>query len=219
MGAAEHLRTYSVGELEKIAAQELQKLREIRHFSIPIDIETIVEKFHEVVIDVHRGLKENHHLWGIVGRDLDTDKITILIDDQLLDLNYHLKLYRMTIAEEFGHVLLHREAIEKVKSAEDFKALQNHGDWDKHDRNAKRLAAALLMPAKNILDDSRILYEQMVSLVGYNNPEAIKKQIAHKLSEKYEVSVASMRFRLNEWPINVIDKIDNAMRDSLDFLD
>jgi Zn-dependent peptidase ImmA (M78 family) len=125
----------------------------------------------------------------------------------------------MTIAEEFGHVLLHKEAIEKVKSAEDFKTLQNHGDWDKHDRNAKRLAAALLMPAKNVLDDSRILYEQMVSLVGYNNPEAIKKQIAHKLSERYEVSVASMRFRLNEWPINVIDKIDNAMRDSLDFLD
>ena len=143
----------------------------------------------------------------------------IVVDDQLLDLAHLSNMYRMTVAEEFAHICLHGKAIRNVRTPEDFRTLQNHRDWHDHDRNAKRLAAALLMPAENILKDSRKFYKQMVDIAGYGNPQIIKKYIANELSVKYRVSVATMKYRLTEWPVNVDSRVDLAMRDKLDFLD
>ena len=218
MGAADYLETYTAAELERFARQQLQGLKKLRHFSIPVDIEAIVENL-GIEIEVKRGLKEHHNIWGMIAVDLDTNGLVILVDDKLLDLDHLRKIYRMTVAEEFAHSLLHKNAIENVRSVEDFTALQNHPEWHKHDRNAKRLAAALLMPAEYVLNDSRRLYKQMVEIAGYGSPEIIKKYIANELAEKYEVSVQAMKYRLTEWPVNVDGKVDLAMRDKLDFLD
>ena len=43
--------------------------------------------------------------------------------------------------------------------------------------------------------------------------------MANELAGKYGVSVTPMKYRLTEWPINVNDKVDLAMREKLDFLD
>jgi len=216
MGAADYLQTYTAADLERSAQQQLQELKKLGHFAIPVDIEAIVEKL-DIEIDVKRGLKEIYHIWGMIAVDLDTDSLVILVDDTLLD--NHRNLYRMTVAEEFAHSLLHKNAIKEIKTIEDFKSLHNHSNWHKHERNAKRLAAAILMPSQNILNDSRKLYTQMITVAGYNNPEAIKKHITSFLADRYEVSIVAMRIRLNEWPIKVMDKIEDAMKDRLDFLE
>lgn len=218
MGAADYLQTYTAVELERFARQQLQELKKLRHFSIPVDIEAIVENL-GIEIEVKRGLKEHHNTWGMIAIDLDTNGLVILVDDKLLDLDHLRRIYRMTVAEEFAHSLLHKNAIENIRSIEDFTALQNHPEWHKHDRNAKRLAAALLMPVEYVLNDSRGLYKQMVEIAGYGAPEIVKKYIANELAEKYEVSVRAMKIRLSEWPIRVMEKIDQAVRDGLDFLD
>ena len=44
MEADSHLQTYGAAELERLASQQLQKLKKLGHSAIPIDIETIVEK-------------------------------------------------------------------------------------------------------------------------------------------------------------------------------
>jgi len=218
MGAGDYLQTYTAEELERFAQQQLKDLEKLRHFSIPVDIEAIVENL-GIEIEVKRGLKEGHHIWGMIAVDLDTTGLIIFVDDKLLDLDHLRKIYRMTVAEEFAHSLLHGNAIKEIKTVEDFKALQNHSDWHKHDRNAKRLAAALLMPVECVLADSRDLYKQMVEIADYGDPESIKKYMANVLAEKYDVSVYAMKIRLSEWPIKVTDKIDRAMKDGLNFLD
>ena len=123
----------------------------------------------------------------------------------------------MTVAEEFAHSLLHEKAIKNIRSIKDFTALHNHPDWHKHERNAKRLAAALLMPSENILNDSRTLYKELVAITGCDSSETIKKYLANILAEKYEVSLYAMKIRLSEWPIKVMDKIDQALQNKLDF--
>lgn len=218
MSASDYLQTYTASELEKHAQQQLQELKRFGHFTIPVDIEAIVEKLN-IEIDVKRGLKEVHCIWGMVAVDLDTNGLVILVDDKLLDSDSHRNLYRMTVAEEFAHSLLHKNAIDKIKTVEDFKALQNHIEWHTHERNAKRLAAALLIPSGNVLDDSRQLYSQMVTIAGYDNPEIIKKYIANDLAKRYEVSPQAMKIRLNEWPVKAMERIDRAMKNGLDFLD
>ncbi|MBN1796703.1 MAG: ImmA/IrrE family metallo-endopeptidase [Sedimentisphaerales bacterium] len=217
MNPADYLKTYQLPELEKIAHKEIKKLGD--SLTIPVDIEEIVENFNDIEIDIHRGLKDNHHTWGMVSRDLETDKFVIMVDDTLLDIDHLKKIYRMTIAEEFAHILLHKKAIEKVSTLDDFKALQNHGNWHKHERNAKRLAAMILMPSANVLNDSRKLYTQFVQHIGFEKPQVLKKFLTSKMADRYEVSNQSMTFRLDEWPIKVLSKIDEAMKNQLDFLD
>jgi len=216
MGPARHLKTYKIKQLERIAWEQLKRLQWL---TIPVDIERIVEATPKIVIDVKRELKETHHIWGMVAVNIDNKNLVILVDEKLMDLDSLSKIYRMTIAEEFAHILLHRDAIEKVKSIEDFKSLQNHPNWHEHDRNAKWLAAALLMPAGYILDDSRQFYKQLVSKVGFNDPRVVQKYIRNLLADKYDVSVSAMNYRLENWPVNVVDKINQAMQEKLDFLD
>lgn len=216
MNPADYLKTYTVNQLEAIACEQLKKLRGL---TIPIDIETIVEDFQKIDIDVKRGLKDRHKLWGMVSTDLDTGDILIVVDDQLLDLDHLFRIYRMTIAEEFAHLLLHRDAIIRIKNIEDFEALQKHQDWHKHDRNAKWLAAALLVPAGHVLDDSRKFYRQLVSTVGYGDLNVVQKYLRNLLADKYLVSVSAMSYRLQNWPVNVVEKVERAIRDELPFLD
>lgn len=213
---ADYLQTHTIRQLEAIAHEQLKKLRDL---TIPVNIETIVEDFHKIDIDVKRGLKEHRNLWGIVGTDLDTGDLVIVVDDQLLDLDHLYKIYRMTVAEEFAHILLHRDAIVRVKSIEGFQALQNHPNWHEHDRNAKWLAAALLIPARYVLDDSRKFYKQLVSTAGFGDRNVVQKYLRNLLADKYHVSVAAINYRLQNWPVNVVEKVDRAMRDELDFLD
>jgi len=155
----------------------------------------------------------------MVLKDLDTNKFIIMVDDTLLDMDHYEKIYRMTIAEEFAHILLHKEAIEKVSNLDDFKVLQNHGNWHKHERNAKWLAASILMPFENIMIDCRNYYKEMVCIAGFANPEAIKKFMVNKLAEKYEVSTSAMKYRLDNWPVGVWKKVDEAMKYNLEFLE
>lgn len=214
---ADYLRTYTLAELERIAHGEIKKLGD--RLVIPVDIDEIAENYHNIDIDVQRGLKDNHHTWGMVGKAPDSDGFLILVDDILLDSENLSNKYRMTVAEEFAHILLHGEAVYKVRTIEDFKAFQIHGNWRKHERNAKWLAASILIPYEQICTDVRTLYKQMVNAVGFSNPEAIKNKLSGLLAAQYEVSTSAMKYRLDKWPVDAFNKIDTAMKDQLEFLD
>jgi hypothetical protein len=75
------------------------------------------------------------------------------------------------------------------------------------------------MPAENVAKDARAYYTDLVNITGFADPDSVKKYLVKRLAEKYDVSLVTMRFRLNEWPIKVFDKIDQAMKDGLDFLE
>jgi len=75
------------------------------------------------------------------------------------------------------------------------------------------------MPAQHVLEDSREFYKRIVSAVDFGNPKVVKKYIRNMLADKYDVSVSAMNYRLEKWPVNVIEKIDQAMQNKLDFLD
>ena len=217
MQPSKHLRKYTANQLEAIAREQIQNLKKQGLFSIPVDIELVVEKLHGIQIDVQRGLKEGHHnVWGMIGPCKETNKLLILIDENLFDLDSLHHLYRMTVAEEFAHSLLHGDAICAVTSTQE---LHKHPDWRIHDRNAKRLAAAILMPAENVVNDSREYYKELIGIAGFGDPSAVKKYLVKRLSEEYDVSPTTMEIRLNEWPIKIFDKVDQAMKEGLDFLD
>lgn len=219
---ADLLREYKVEELERIAEQYHTKME--NGFTIPVDIDFIIESMPGIDLDIYPRLKANHGILGMAGVNED-GTISIYIDDELMDQDSQQRRARMTLAEEFAHILIHGEAIRQVKAPKDFLLIHSHSNWPIFDRNAKRLAAALLMPARTVIKDSAEWYSIVISALWkkgrYSNPSAVaavQKMVVSKLADKYDVSFQSMQIRLGEWPIKVLEKIEEAMRQGMDFL-
>jgi hypothetical protein len=86
------------------------------------------------------------------------------------------------------------------------------------ERNAKRYAAALLMPGKYLSASAAEVYSELVSHAGTDNPEAVKKWLRTLLAKKFEVSETAMHHRLGEWPMKIYERIEQALRDGLPYL-
>lgn len=77
-----------------------------------------------------------------------------------------------------GRPIMHRPLIEQVQSPDDFLELQRHHRWHEMDRNAKRFAAAVLMPAKQIDQAADGCYAKLVKVAGFGDVQAVKKHLA-----------------------------------------
>jgi hypothetical protein len=132
-----------VGEIERKAQQFLiERLGE--NIDIPVDVEFLLESIPGVDLDCHRGLREQHNIDGMVMRNVEMGTLLVLIDEYLMDRQGNR--YRMTVAEELGHIVLHRELIEQIRGIQDIQELHHHKNMPLMERNAKRFAAAILMP-------------------------------------------------------------------------
>lgn len=184
---ADLLREYTAAELERKAKQFHDGIS--ARFEIPVDVDKLLEDIDGVDLDIWPGLQANHKMLGMAGFNPDTRILSIYIDDRLADPSAGIRRYRMTVAEELAHTIIHRPAIEAVRTPEDFKLIQSHDKWYIYERNAKRLAAAILMPASHVLKDAQELYSEMISALPpnmkFSNPEAIKKMITSKLADMY----------------------------------
>jgi len=212
---SEEVPTYSIQRLEQIAKLLLEE--RWPGLTIPVDIDHIVEQEPGTVLDYLPGLQTVHGVAGAVISHPDEARFTIVIDEKVADGN--LSFYRFTVAEEFAHLKLHRKLLATVTSLEE--VIQLH-EWERYseiDRHAKWLASALLIPPAPVLEDAHRLYPEMVRRVGFANPEAVKAYVVDRSSRKYLVSPSTMRYRLQRWPVDILKKIDAAMRDELDFLE
>jgi hypothetical protein len=154
-----------VKELER-KATELLKESLPQGIHIPIDIEFVLETRAGVDFDYWPKLEANHGVCGAVCRDAHSGILFVFLDEDLADSDHRRNFYRMTVAEELAHVVLHREIIEQVASVEDFCRLQNHTAWYVCERNAKRFAAAVLMPPEELLGESSRIYRKLVPRSG-----------------------------------------------------
>lgn len=204
---------YKAAEIERLA-HDFLLTHAGRPFPTPIDIDLMLEQVDGVVLDIWPGLRKLHGIEGAVVRDADTGDLIILVDDWLAD--HAPTRYRMTVAEELGHVVLHRRVIDHINSNDDFSALQQHEQWHKMERNAKRFGAAALMAAESVSQSALIVYRKLVAAAGYGDKEAIKRHLAALLAKQFVVSVEAMRYRLGEWPMRVFDRVDEAMNARMD---
>jgi hypothetical protein len=205
------LRQYSAGDLEEIAAA-LLRARFPGGVPIPVDIDYLVETQAGVTLDVMRGLRDTHGVAGAVLTHPEENRVTVLIDEAVAD--GLPAFYRFTLAEEFAHVVLHRETIQGITTLEQVVALHQSPDYyGVLDRNAKRFAAAVLMPAERLRPDARTLFAQLRAVnLGMN---ALTATLTVRLAQQYSVSTVAMRHRLKEWPVRVMGAIVEAFKRGL----
>ncbi len=205
--AAASLPSYSAADLEGIAAARL-RARFQDGVSIPVDIDYLVESEPGVTLDVMRGLKDRYGVAGaVVAHPEERGRVTVLIDADVAD--GLPAFYRFTVAEEFSHVVLHREIIQSVRNLEQVVALhRSPAYYDTLDRNAKRFAAATLMPTERLREDARAFFIPLRA-ARLEMPALLGKLTA-RLAQRYSVSTTAMRIRLTEWPAQVTDLVREA---------
>jgi hypothetical protein len=204
------LPVFTVTELERKAATFLQDAFP-QGIQIPIDVELLLETRDGVDFDYWPKLKANHGVAGAVLRDLDRDCLKIFVDEDIADNDHVRNFYRMTVAEELAHVVLHGTVIKQVVTIEDFRQLQRDTMWHEAERNAKRFGAALLMPSEELLRESNRIYGELVRKAGFGNVEVVKKYLCSHAAQLFEVSVQAMSYRLREWPMRINEKVEKAM--------
>lgn len=206
---------YTAAEIEKRAAAFLSK-QFGSDVPIPVDIDYLLESQPGVKLDYIPTLRSDHRTEGMIVRDTDSRELTVYIDEWLADTQRNR--YRFTVAEELGHIVLHRSLIDQINDESDSRELQNHYQWHTLERNAKRFGAAVLMPPERVIRAAEEWYPKLVDAAGFGSVEAIVKVLTSKLAEEFQVSAGAMRYRLTEWPLRIKDRIERAMRDHLDYL-
>lgn len=198
------LRHYTVKDIEAAAWNLLNKLYG-SFIPIPIDIEYLLE-VHPCVadFDLVKGLQLKYGIAGVVFR-FKEDCYSILVDSDIADRSPYF--YRFTIAEELSHLVLHRDLINEIDTLGKAVKLLSDPRYKNMDRNAKRFAAALLMPNKIVIRDSEVLYHNIFLKDRSKTKETILAEIIDALRKKYDVSRKTMTYRLNEWPLNIIDRV------------
>lgn len=204
---------YSVPEVER-RAETLLRDRCGWPPSLPVDIESLVDREPGVLLDILPGLQKLCGVAGLARYEPDTDTMRVIIDAEVAD-HPSDAFYRFTVAEEFAHVLLHRDLMAQVQTLEDLLALHAWRGYHEIDRNAKRLAAALLMPTITVSREARALYPRLVKLVRFGDPAAVQAHLAERVARLHGVSPAAMRHRLKEWPLRITQKVERAMRERL----
>jgi hypothetical protein len=179
---------------------------------IPVDVELLIERIEGLDLDFWPALRENYGVEGGVWRDLDTGELFVYIDERVMDDDSPRGVgrYRTTVAEELAHVRLHRKVISQIDSPAGFQQLHNQIVGTKVERNAKRFAAALLMPADKLWAEAGTVYRQLVQRVGTDHPEPVLKWLCSLLAQKFRVNEAAMGICLKELGVN--DKVQWALR-------
>ena len=112
-----------------------------------MDIDYLLETQPGVTLDTCEGLRERG-LAGMILHHPRERRFTVYLDAGAADALPAFS--RFTAAEELAHLLLHRPILERVRTDEDFWQLHQSEHYHILDRNAKRLAASLLMPEENL---------------------------------------------------------------------
>jgi Zn-dependent peptidase ImmA (M78 family) len=121
-------------------------------------------------------------------------KAGILFVDEDQQLSHPLR-YRFTIAEELAHCLIHHK-IFSGKSFSEIRDIYNtvtDQDYQDLERNAKYLAAALLMPRGTFIERFQFHKGRVESKI--KNPIEAMSSVATSLKSEFEVSKESIGVR------------------------
>lgn len=120
----------------------------------------------------------------------------ICIDQEHLDR--YAEISRFTLAEELGHLLLHKSAFQDCDSLE--KSIERYLELpgeliDKMDKNARYLGAAILMPEIHVAKD----FEDFIgrqNLSAFASVTEALEWMAGVLCKKYRVTEIALKHRL-----------------------
>jgi len=204
---------YPVWEIERQAGELLQQAYPEGIPESAIDVEWLIEAVVGLQIVPIPGLKRGWDIPGVLCR-LGRGEFCVVVDCDVMD--YKPNYYRFTLGEELGHYVLHRKHLPRVRGHDEaIEAYRKLNEWPVLHRNARKFAAAILVPMRTLAPNAQRFYADLVKRVGFADPEAVRKYLSVRLARPYEVSSESMGYRLREYPERLAARVDKALEERL----
>lgn len=177
------MRTHTFESITELAYSYLPDGDEL---IVPIDIESII-------INEGVRIREDGSLGvGIIGQiTFDGDIAVISINPSE---NTYRSRRRFTLAHEFGHYVLHSKD-DKREFIDASETMFRSGTND-FEVEANHFAASILMPKNILISEAITIVEEFEKSGGYTKDEFIRR-----LALKFNVSMQSMRYRLDNLDI------------------
>ena len=203
-------------EIEKKASAILRTAHNGEIPPAAIDIEWIIEAHFGLEVLPLPNLWASWNVHGVFCI-LDDGSHLVAIDEETMDSKPHL--YRFTLGEELGHHVLHSKFLPRCNdTGSAIKLYRELEGWWVLERNARRFAAAVLMPMETLVPNAERAYARIARSVSFKNEEMMLKYMAVALADDYDVSSSAMGYRLQEYPARLADRVRDAIKEGLDFL-
>ena len=195
---------------EKLSMAQIREIAEkfrkdyIFNYSIPVDIERIIELTMGIYIIPVKSLQHDCDMEGFISKDFKS----IYVDEALYTDDRYYKRVRFTIAHEIGHFVLHRSNIDMVRflSDDEWKAFRiNLQDeplrW--FETQASEFAGRLLVPIDQIVYSFKEARGEIIKKnTSWDAPkiddDEMLSQISAKISPKFDVSAEVIERRLRK---------------------
>lgn len=203
-----HVGRYSKADIERKAMEILSKAFP-EEIEIPIDVDRLVYQHDSIDDIVPAELLEDKFKVTAVLISKPNGHFDILVDEETLDSHYARANF--SIAQEFGHVILHSQVCEDCRTVEDAIALNAGIKNVCHfiERNVGYFAGAILMPLRTLPEDTAKAYEALVGSFGCES-DLIPDKLCSTLARRYAVSIQPMAIRLKE--LGLSSKIADTLR-------
>lgn len=181
------VKNHDKQELEKISEDFLKAHAKGKYDNRMLLIEPLIESYGYTIFPIP-GLCE------IAEAYIPAKPGYIFVDENQY-LNASSYRFRFTIAEELAHILIHRPIFEGKSVAEITKIQEafTDADYQTIERNAKYLAACILMPKNEF--KSRFQHFHQIQSQQTSNSLKIHRYVARQLSMDFFVSVHSIALR------------------------
>jgi hypothetical protein len=136
--------------------------------------------------------------------------LTVVVDQQIMDQRDGAP-YNMAIAEEIGHIELHRSVILEIESPEDFVDIQRNPRWAIAERDAKYFGRALLMPRSHLHPATERTYKYLAIEFGFADKFQFWCALVAKLAAMFEIPLADAERRINEYPGGLKSRFEASM--------
>lgn len=136
--------------------------------------------------------------------------LTIVVDQQVMDLRDGSR-YNMALAEEIGHIELHRAVMLDIQEVDDFVELQRHHKWFRAEQDAKYYARALLMPGTLLENVAADVYEQVATDVGFSDLFHFAQLFVAHIATSFEIPRIDAQKRIDSYVGDIQRRLERSV--------
>lgn len=210
--------SYSNPQLEAKVDRFLRK-RPYVDAAPPVDVEVILDRMPEVKNqDVMPILATEYHCEAIVLAKVFMHRhLTVVMDQGIMDQRDPAP-YNMAIAEEIGHIELHRAVMLEIQSEADFLELQRHPNWRIAEWDAKYFGRALLMPRLMLEAAASNIYHRVADEIGFGSAFQFSQLFTVRLAMLFEAPACDAKTRIETYVGGLRERLDRSIASRSDHL-
>lgn len=211
------ISSYSTLSLERNVDQFLSMLPGFKEKPPPILSEVVLDRLPEVKsLDTLELLSKGVEAMVVTPKFMHRD-LTVMVDQQILN-HRDAAAYNMALAEEIGHIQLHRAVMLDIRDTDDFLDLQAHPKWQVAERDAKYWGRAMLMPRYLLEREARENYERLAVELGFADSFHFSQVFIAHLAAIFQIPPADAQRRIDGYVGDLRGRLDKSIAARTDYL-